>query len=437
MALGGGTFLVQNKTLPGSYINFISKARATATLSDRGYATIPLMLDWGADGEVFAVENADVQKDSMEIFGYEYSHQNMKNIREIFKNAKTVYCYRLNTGTKAANDLATAKHSGVRGNDITIIVQTNIDAPTLFDVVTMVGTYKSDTQTVAAITDLKDNNFVVWKRAATLTATAGMPLTGGTNKTDVTAAEYQDYLDKIESFAFNTMGCPSSDAGITDLFIQFTKRMRDEVGAKFQTVIHSSTKKPDYEGIICLTNPILDAGVDDYNLIYWVTGASAGCLVNKSNTNKTYDGEYTIGTDYKQSALEKAIKSGKFMFHMVGEDVRVLDDVNSFVSVTIDKNEDFTSNQVIRVLDQIGNDIAVLFNTRYLGKVQNNAMGRIAFWNDLVKYNNEMEKIQAIENVVPDEIIVEKGDDKKSVVVTNPVTPVVAMQKLYMTVVVE
>ena len=48
MALGGGTFLVQNKILPGTYINFISVAKASATLSDRGIATIPLDMDWGA-----------------------------------------------------------------------------------------------------------------------------------------------------------------------------------------------------------------------------------------------------------------------------------------------------------------------------------------------------------------------------------------------------
>ena len=436
MALGGGTFLVQNKVLPGAYINFVSKARATATLSDRGYATVPILLDWGIVGEVFRVDNADFQKDSMEVFGYEYTHEKMKNLREIFKYAKTVYCYRLNGGgTKASCDLATAKYSGTRGNDITIIVQESLDTVDHFEITTMVGSYKADFQTVASIAELKDNHFVIWKREAVLQATAGMNLTGGTNKADVTAAEYQDYLDKAESFSFNTMGCPSADSGIIDLFVQFTKRMRDEVGAKFQTVIHSTTKKPDYEGVICLTNPLLDANAE--NLVYWVTGASAGCLVNKSNTNKVYDGEYTIGTDYKQSALEKAIKDGKFMFHMVGEDVRVLDDVNSFVSTTVDKNEDFTSNQVIRILDQIGNDIAVLFNTRYLGKVQNNDAGRIAFWNDLVKYNQEMEKIQAIENVTPEDIIVEKGDRKDAVVVTNPLTPVVAMQKLYMTVVVE
>ena len=42
MALGGGTFLVQNKILPGAYMNFVSVANASATLSDRGIATIPL-----------------------------------------------------------------------------------------------------------------------------------------------------------------------------------------------------------------------------------------------------------------------------------------------------------------------------------------------------------------------------------------------------------
>jgi hypothetical protein len=52
MALGGGTFLTQNKILPGAYINFISAARASATLSDRGIATMPLIMDWGVQTAV-------------------------------------------------------------------------------------------------------------------------------------------------------------------------------------------------------------------------------------------------------------------------------------------------------------------------------------------------------------------------------------------------
>ena len=71
MALGGGTFTVQNKVLPGAYINFVSLATATATLSDRGYATMPLELDWGIEGEVFEVTNADFKKNSMKIIAYD------------------------------------------------------------------------------------------------------------------------------------------------------------------------------------------------------------------------------------------------------------------------------------------------------------------------------------------------------------------------------
>ena len=206
------------------------------------------------------------------------------------------------------------------------------------------------------------------------------------------------------------------------------------MGVKFQTVLYNH--KADYEGVINLKNKVTDKGELESSLVYWTTGASAGCAVNKSNTNKTYDGDFTVFVDYKQSELEKAIKAGEFTFHKVGDEVRVLTDVDSFVSVTKDKNEDFQSNQVIRVLDQIANDVAVLFNKQYLGKVQNNEAGRIAFWNDLVAYNKELERIQALENVVADDITVQKGSDKKSVLVNNPVTPVCAMEKLYMTVVV-
>ena len=51
MALGGGTFLVQNKILPGAYLNFVSVVQASATLSERGVATLPLALDWGPENQ--------------------------------------------------------------------------------------------------------------------------------------------------------------------------------------------------------------------------------------------------------------------------------------------------------------------------------------------------------------------------------------------------
>ena len=182
MALGGGTFLVQNKKLPGAYINFVSKAAATATLSERGIATMPLELDWGKEGEIFEVTNGDFQKNSMEIFGYEYTSDKLKGLRDLFLNTQTFYAYRLNGGgTKASNDLAEALYCGVRGNDLKIAVQVNADDETLFDVKTILGTDVVDEQTVAKADDLADNKFLKWKSGITLEAAAAIPMTGGGN----------------------------------------------------------------------------------------------------------------------------------------------------------------------------------------------------------------------------------------------------------------
>ena len=51
--LGGGSFTVQNKILPGAYINFVSAASSVAVLSDRGTAAIPLEFGWGPEKEAF------------------------------------------------------------------------------------------------------------------------------------------------------------------------------------------------------------------------------------------------------------------------------------------------------------------------------------------------------------------------------------------------
>ena len=76
----------------------------------------------------------------------------------------------------------------------------------------------------------------------------------------------------------------------------------------------------------------------------------------------------------------------------------------------------------------------MLFNTRYLGKVPNDASGRVSLWNDIVKHHQQLEKLRAIENFSADDVQVEQGDAKNSVAVQDAVTIVCAMAKLYMTV---
>lgn len=440
MALGGGTFLVQNKVLPGSYINFVSMASASATLSDRGICTMPLELDWGPEDKVFAVTNEEFQKDTKKYFGYAYTDDAMKPLRDLFINAQTLYAYRLNGGGKrAASTQATAKYCGTRGNDLKIGIQASIDETDQWDVTTYLGTEKVDVQTVAKVTELKANDYVEFKSDFTLETTAAAALTGGTNG-EVTGTSYQSYADKIESYSYNTMGIASTDDTIKKLFVAFNKRLRDDMGIKFQLVLYD--KKADYMGVISVKNKCLDGAhteseetvyPNEAAAVYWTTGAECACAVNASLQNRLYDGEYDIEAEYTQAELIAAIKNGEFVFHSVNGSIRVLDDINTFVSTTDTQGDVFKDNQTIRVIDQLANDDAVLFNTRYLGKIPNDAAGRSALWNDLVKTRNELQAIRAIEDFSEADVMVKQGDTKKSVVVENTVTVVNAMSKMYMT----
>lgn len=459
MALGGGTWLTENKKLPGTYINFTSRVRAQVNMADRGYGAMPLELDWGPEGVVFTVTNEDFQKESMKYFGYDYSSDEIKGLRDLFKNLQTGYFYRLNNGAvKATCTLATARYGGVRGNDLSVVLQANVDDETKYDVTTYLteheldGTAVVDTktvldkQTIGSWDELEDNDYVIFTREGDLAeaVTAGMPLTGGTNGSEVTAMQYQEFLDKIEPYYFNALGCASTESTTQDLLIQFTKRLRDEVGAKFSLVIYGK-ENVDYEGVISIKNKVTDDGANPGSLVYWVTGAEASCAVNASCTNKTYDGDFTVDTNYKQSELEKAITDGMLIFHRVTDpvdgdivgDVNILRDINTFTSFSKSKNEDFSSNQVIRVLDQHAIDIARLFNQTYLGKEPNDETGRTALWGDIVAYEKEMQRIRAITNFNSDDVpIPTMGQSKEVVLSEYAIQPVMCMEKLYMNIII-
>lgn len=431
MALGGGKWITQNKELPGAYINHISLANASATLSERGICTMPLELDWGPDDQVFQIANEDFQKDSLSLLGYPYTDDRLKGLRDLFIGAKTLYAYRLNSGgQKAENDYATALYSGIRGNALKIVVQTNADDDSKYDVLTYLDTTKVDQQIVAGAEELKENNFVVFKSEKTLELTAGAPLSGGTNG-EVTGTSYQNYADQIESYRYNTMGIVSTDKTILSLFNAFNKRMRDDEGINFQLVTYRNPA--DYLGVINVKNKTQDSDWLEASLVYWVTGQQCSCPVQSSLEATRYNGEFTVDTAYTQADLKKAIRDGEFVLHNVDENIEVLVDINTLVTTTEDCGEIFKDNQTIRVIDQLGNDDAMCFNGKYRGKVPNNAAGRTALWSDLAKIRQELQNLGAIEDFSSDDVSVSQGNTKKSIVVQSAITIVSAMSQMYMT----
>lgn len=353
--LGGGIFVTQNKVLPGSYINFVSASKATATLGERGVVAIALPLAKAA-GTVITMTRSEFVQNAKTITGKEYESADLLPLREIFCNATKVHIYDLGTGVSA--------------------------------------------KTVA----------------------------------NACAA--------LEPYEFNILCAYTNTANDISAYVTQVKSWRNDMGKKCQLVVYNPTTAPDYEGVINVVSTV--EGTSDetnpkkpYELVAWVAGAEAGANINESCTNKKYNGELTIICDKTQTQLENCIKSGQIAFHLVYGDICLLEDVNSMTTTSADKGDDFKSNQTIRVIDQIANDIAKLFNTKYLGKIPNNASGRVSLWADIVAHHRDLEEIQAIENFDPTLVTVAQGKTKKAVVVNDVIMVTNAMAQLYMTVVIE
>lgn len=277
---------------------------------------MPLELDWGKDGEVFEVTGEDFRRNSMTIFGYAFDSPKLKGLTDLFMGARKLYAYRLNGGgEKAENTFATALYSGKRGNDLKIVIQENADVPEKFDVLTYLGTARVDLQTVGTASELVANDYVIFKADAELEVTASMPLSGGTNGI-VDGTAHQTYLNKVESYTYNTMGVVVTDETTKKLYSAFNRRLRDEMGIKFQLVLYRA-EHADYMGIISVKNKVMDEVCSEASLVYWVTGAECGCAVNKSCQNKVYEGNFTVDIDYTQSQLKQAVKNGEFVLHKV------------------------------------------------------------------------------------------------------------------------
>ena len=437
MALGGGQWLVQNKILPGAYINFASMS-ITASMGERGIATLPLALDWGADGSIIRVDAAEFNRMAKPALGYDPTAPQLLLVREALKRASALLVWRINAGgTKASAALdgltATAKHSGIRGNALKVAIEVDLDDNALHRVTTYLGGDVVDVQTVATSAELAASDYIAWSGEG-LAATAGTPLAGGTNGT-ATGQSYADYLTAVEVESFNVIGYPGEDVATQNLFAAFVKRLRDAEGNLVVGVL--AGYPADSEGLINVANGVkLNTGEEltAAQSVAWAAGASAGAEVNESLTNTVYEGAVEVVGKMTKSQYEQAIKAGKFVFYFDGLNARVVSDINSLTTFTPTKDQNFSSNRVIRVLDGWGNDVARIFGQSYMGVVTNSETGRMLFKADLVALGGQYQSIDAISDFSADNIEVVQGDGKRDVLVNMSLIPNDSMERLYMTV---
>lgn len=442
MTMGGGTFTVQNKVLPGAYINMVSAGNA-AIAGVRGIAALPLELNWGPENQIFKITAEEYSQTALKELGYGPSDASLLLVREALKRAGTLLAYRVNSGgVKAGGTVGgatvTAKYGGTRGNAVKVALLTNADDTDSVDVVTYLDGAVVDSQTVpksgggAGVTA---NDYVTFSGTDPLAAAAAVPLTGGTNGT-ADGAAYAAWLTALEVENFGVVGFPGTDAAVKALVAAFVERLRNDDGRKIVGVLYQYPAA-DSIGIISVKNGVkLSDGttLTGDKAVAWVAGATAGAEINDSLTNVAYDGAVDVDIKYTNSQYEAAIRAGEFVFYADNGKARVLADINTRTTFSGGVSEDWTGNRVVRVMDGWANRVASIFGERYLGAQTNSDTGRELFKADLVALGMEYQEMDAISAFSSEDITVQQGAGKRDVAVNCALRPNDSMEKLYMTV---
>lgn len=431
--MAGGTWVAQNKVRPGLYINFVSEGSLVA-LGERGTVSLPLTLPWGPSKQIVRINAGD---DVFKVLGYDLTAPALLLVKEALKRAATLLVYRLNTGTKAAVTVApltaTARYGGTRGNNLTVTVQVNVDDSSKFDVITKLSGVEVDRQVVATIAALVANDWIVWSGEGAPAVTAGAPLVGGADGV-VTNGDYTDYLSALELQDFQAFALPSTDATLKSLAVAFTKRLRDDEGKKVTAVLENYPTA-NFEGVISVKNGVILADgttLTAAQATAWVAAATAAAEVNEGLTNTAYDDAVDVSPRYTNSQIIAAIKAGEFVFKPGTGSALVEVDINTLTAFTPTKGKVFSKNRVVRVLDAIANDLKVVFESFYLGKVANNGDGRTLLKNEFVKYLEILQGLGAIQNLDPQtDITIVQGADSDAVYVEASIQPVDAVEKIY------
>ncbi|MDQ0090182.1 hypothetical protein J2T12_003596 [Paenibacillus anaericanus] len=442
--MAGGTFTVQNKVRPGVYINIKSEVKTLGSLGDRGVAAFPASLPWGKSG-ITVLESETYLENSLSLIGYHATDPRIRHITAAMSHASKVMIYRLGaTGAKKATvtvgDLtATAKHGGLRGNDLQISVQANIDHSGAYEIQTFLDGEEVDSQTVANVNELKSNAFVDFSGTGDLIETAGASLSGGTNGTGG-AGEYGDAFAAFEAEDFNVLGLPVDDSAIKQLAVAYTKRLREQGGKKIQTVLYDYPSA-DYEGVISLKNSIITSDgltVEPTSLIWEIASMEASAGVNESLTYASIPNAVDVTPKYTNSEIVQALNHGEMVLSVVNGRVVIEQDINTLTTFTTDKDNKFRKNRVVRVLDSAANDIKKIFSKSYIGKINNNAEGRNLLKAEVISYLDSLQGLGAIQNFdSQSDIEVLAGNDVDAVLITIGLQPVDSPEKIYVNITVK
>lgn len=466
----GGTWQTQNKVRPGAYINVVGVPKALSKVGERGVVAVAMPLKWG--GLVTEITaNELITGAGFLTLGVQYTDGNYTpsvspstvecapgfDLRLILQYAQKAIVFRTNYTNAVQAALAIvadtpqddifssvkAKYPGTFGNRIKFTIEY---AQSQYVLKTYIDDVISGTTKAATLAELTGDSLItiVYKDAAVYDAALATPmaLTNGSDGSTLDTGWLAAALKEFNTRAWNVFVTETDETNDKSAIKAAIDDLRDNNGVKVQAVIYNGTV--DAEGIINIASGVsyvLSDGtiVRPTQTVFAIAGMTAGASITESNTGAVVEDAIDLnGNSYPMTNDEiiAALNAGKIVLSRRGDGAIVVEkDINSFHTFTPTKGYVFSKNRPLRVLDGACNDIKLLFNKSYLGKVSNNDEGRTVFKADIISYMDNLQKIGAIQNFdAQADIDVQPGDDIDSLVVALWIQPVDSMEKLYMTI---
>lgn len=246
-------------------------------------------------------------------------------------------------------------------------------------------------------------------------------------------------LAALKTVDFNVLVYPYNGTGYDAnkaVIAAWMSGMINNEGKGIQGVFANYTG--DFEGIINVTQGVkLTDGtiLSEAETTPWVAGITAGANISQSNTGKKYQGAIDVVPRKTKAEMEAAITAGEFIFKVdSAQNVTAVYDINSLTTLTEIKGKPFSKNRVIRTLYGINNDITEIFESNFVGQLNNDEDGRSQLRATVVEYFNELQRLGAIKEFAPEDVTISQGTDSDAVVIDSYIKPVDSIEKMYITV---
>ncbi|MEY8355257.1 phage tail sheath subtilisin-like domain-containing protein [Lachnospiraceae bacterium 54-53] len=193
------------------------------------------------------------------------------------------------------------------------------------------------------------------------------------------AADFTAQLEVLKDLRWNYLTIPGITAEHVPVISAWIKGCREDNHKTFKAVLPNSAS--DHEGIINYTTDGVKSTLSE--TIFTVSeycarmaGILAGLSLQRSAT-------YYVLTDVTEAAVptdpDDRIDAGQLILVFDGEKYKIGRGVNSLVTFTADKGEDFSSIKIMEGIDLYQDDLKSAFEESYVGKVINDYDNKQAF----------------------------------------------------------